>query len=447
MKRNLKQLLALLIALMLAMPTFAFAEEPSVEIVEMDDFDEEPAVSSVDVEPPAEEANEVLLDDLIAEDALPSDDPASQEEAGAEASELTAAIDSAAFSVTGMFPEGAALKVSKVEDEAIARAVEAAVGEAGVYTHRLYRVEVADGENGVTLPASEKAPVVRAEGLDLPAGARVALYDEAVQGAYEIDAQVKDGGNAIVFELADAALLDIFSVEPAEDASEASPEDASEESPEPAAFEQSLTVDGVVVTVKAEPGVFPENAQLFVERVPASQQADEAIGEVRDGDVKVVASYTFDIQVIDPETQEELQPAEGQKVSVSFSLEEAANENLTANVYHFAEDGVEKLDVTREDAMTATVETDGFSVYTLELTYNDPEYALPELLIEEQEETFSSEEDRDRDALLDGYIQRLIDAPLGRSDEIMNANFVSKLAFRGARARLIYYNDGFVEIG
>ena len=29
----------------------------------------------------------------------------------------------------------------------------------------------------------------------------------------------------------------------------------------------------------------------------------------------------------------------------------------------------------------------------------------------------------------------------------MNANFVSKLAFRGARARLIYYNDGFVEIG
>ena len=168
-------------------------------------------------------------------------------------------------------------------------------------------------------------------------------------------------------------------------------EAVAEEIPEPVAFEQSRTVNGVVVTVKAEPGVFPAGAELSVETVPVyqQQQADAAVDEVRDGNQNVAVSYTFDIKVIDPETGEEYQPAEGQTVSVSFALAEVADENLETQVYHVTEDETtgemtaESLDVNTEttpetgEETTAVVETDGFSIYTVEFTYNTLEYVLP----------------------------------------------------------------------
>lgn len=167
-------------------------------------------------------------------------------------------------------------------------------------------------------------------------------------------------------------------------------EGVSEDAPaqEPAAFDQSMTVSGVVVTVQAEAGVFPNNALLSVKRVPVykQRQADAAIDEVRDEDVNVAVSYTFDIKVIDPVTLEELQPAEGRTVNVSFALAEVADENLEANVYHVTEEAgemtAEALDVAQADEVTAgggpsvVVETDGFSIYTVEFTYNKLEYVM-----------------------------------------------------------------------
>ena len=96
------------------------------------------------------------------------------------------------------------------------------------------------------------------------------------------------------------------------------------------AFEQSQTVGDVVVTVKAGPGAFPEGASLVVDRVPVyrQRQADAAIEEVRDEEANVAVSYTFDIKVIDPETNLELQPAGGRSVSVSFAMAEVADGNL-----------------------------------------------------------------------------------------------------------------------
>ena len=155
---------------------------------------------------------------------------------------------------------------------------------------------------------------------------------------------------------------------------------------EPAGFAQSRTVNGVIVTVRAEPGVFPEGAQLSVKRVPVykQRQADAAVEEARDENQNVAVSYTFDIKVIDPATREEIQPADGQKVEVSFALAEVADENLETSVYHIDDNGAaEKLDVTQEDEVTAgsgpsvSVETEGFSLYTVEFTYNALEYVLP----------------------------------------------------------------------
>lgn len=109
---------------------------------------------------------------------------------------------------------------------------------------------------------------------------------------------------------------------------------------------------------------------------------DAAVEAEREDGVNVAASYTFDIKVVDPETGAELQPAAGFGVSVSFTAREVASRNLETQVYHVSEDGqsdalvAESLDVT-EAGRTATAETDGFSYYQVEFTYEKKQYVLP----------------------------------------------------------------------
>ena len=149
------------------------------------------------------------------------------------------------------------------------------------------------------------------------------------------------------------------------------------------AFEQTLVVDDVAVTVAAEPGAFPADAALSVEKVPVVRQAeaDAAVDEVRGDEKNVAVSYTFDIRVLDARGVE-LQPAEGFNVSVSFALAHAADENLEASVYHITEDDAGELTAQALDAVedtaeqTVTAETDGFSLYTVEFTYDSLQYVL-----------------------------------------------------------------------
>lgn len=181
-----------------------------------------------------------------------------------------------------------------------------------------------------------------------------------------------------------------------------SPAPAAEESPVPAAespeesveaqplpveedepFEQSCTVDGVVVTVKAGPGVFPAAAVLVVDKVPASvqAQADAAVEAVRESTQTVAVSYTFDIRVLDADGVE-VQPADGQAVEVSFALAEVGMENLDAGIYHITEEESGGLAAEKLEALvdgpeeTVTTETEGFSLYTVEFTYHTLQYVL-----------------------------------------------------------------------
>ena len=136
------------------------------------------------------------------------------------------------------------------------------------------------------------------------------------------------------------------------------------------------------ITVEAPEGAFPEGARLSVEAVPVKDQSrvEDAVEAERDENRNVAVSYAFDIKVLDA-NGEELQPANGQKVNVSFRRAEVANENLETNVYHITEDEVtgelnaESLTVETENK-TATVETDGFSYYQVEFTYDRMTYTL-----------------------------------------------------------------------
>ena len=139
-----------------------------------------------------------------------------------------------------------------------------------------------------------------------------------------------------------------------------------------AAFEQSAVLDDVTITVSAPEGVFPAGAVLSVEKVYDSS-VEEAVGEIRDNYQNVVETFSFDIGVLD-EQGNEIQPNE--TVKVSFAYNTNTNSNLDTNIYHLDEElNVEKLDVDVVDDV-ATVETDSFSIYTVEFTYNNKQYVM-----------------------------------------------------------------------
>ena len=156
-------------------------------------------------------------------------------------------------------------------------------------------------------------------------------------------------------------------------------EELVEELPEELPFLQTQTLDGVTVTVTAEPGVFPEGAVLSVTKVPVAAQitVDAAVAPQRDGS-NVALSYTFDVSILDDQGAP-LQPADDRTVQVSFSMAQVADANLAPRVYHLAGEGEDlsarPLDVTT-DGDTATVTTDGFSFYTVEFTYGDLQYVM-----------------------------------------------------------------------
>ena len=141
-----------------------------------------------------------------------------------------------------------------------------------------------------------------------------------------------------------------------------------------APFSQSCVVDGVYITVFADEGVFPVDARLTAER--ASDQtrasAEEAVEEQRGEDCNVVASYVFDIKIVD-EDWREIQPDTSKgSVKVAFSLDGVSNDNLDVEIYHIVEDGgtcAQRLDAS-EEGDTVVAETEGFSAYTLQVTYD-----------------------------------------------------------------------------
>lgn len=153
-------------------------------------------------------------------------------------------------------------------------------------------------------------------------------------------------------------------------------------------LEETVTVDGVVITVSADEGVFPNGSKVSARKVSRSEEKEvnEAIEEVRDNEKNVALSYTFDITISDKDGNEIEPDTEKGSVKVSFKMAEIANSNLETDVYHVEEtDGglnAENLDVDTESGRNTesdeiTVETDGFSYYTVEFTYGELQYVLP----------------------------------------------------------------------
>ena len=178
----------------------------------------------------------------------------------------------------------------------------------------------------------------------------------------------------VVSDLNDPAVLEME-----EEISESSDDgmifEDSTESSYPAFFD-AKTVDGVTVSLSAEEGVFPEGAYLSVESVidEKRQIADAAVENARTSDVTVAVSYTFDIKVLNQDGNE-IQPADGKKVTIEFAASEAMDKNLDVSIYHITEKEAEPLKSSIE-GNTIQTETDSFSFFTVEFTYDSLSYTL-----------------------------------------------------------------------
>lgn len=160
---------------------------------------------------------------------------------------------------------------------------------------------------------------------------------------------------------------------------------------EQSAFEQSVNIDGMQISVKADEGVFTGADRISARKVTGKEEEkiNEAIEQEHSDNDRMTKSYTFDIKVLDSKGNE-LQPNNDKGgVYVSFlpldTEQEALNKgNIEVFVYHTSleekdtlrnEDSlqVSKLNVdvstetTKGDTLV-TAKTDGFSYYTVEFT-------------------------------------------------------------------------------
>ena len=150
------------------------------------------------------------------------------------------------------------------------------------------------------------------------------------------------------------------------------------------AFEQTVTVDDVVITVTADEGVFPKDAKATARKASKQEErkVERAIDEVRETSKNVAFSSTYDITITDADENEIEPDTTKGSVRVSFKMAEIANANLETDVYH-VEDTANGLnaenlavDTKGSRADEVAVETDGFSYYTVEFTYGDLQYVL-----------------------------------------------------------------------
>ena len=248
--------------------------------------------------------------------------------------------------------------------------------EEATLTARMETGKPAQQEDTVEVQNEETSPEEVIESSDAPEeeilnkdeeGEEVAQQTVATRGDSDYEMTASDEGQ----KPGKKAVTDNNSVEAASELTEVTAYPA---------FSGKTTENGIEISVSAAEGIFPAGSDLSVSVVPGSDrsQAEEAVEQKRTPDGEVVSSYTFDIKVVNKDGNE-IQPVDGKTVTVSFKTAEVANENLETNVYHLENKNGE-LDAVRlevsEEGTTAKVDTDGFSLYTVEFTYQAKAYVL-----------------------------------------------------------------------
>jgi len=134
-------------------------------------------------------------------------------------------------------------------------------------------------------------------------------------------------------------------------------------------FNQSVTVNGIDITLWALPGVLPADAELRV--APLSTYYEEKVAEYIEENTgnAIEATYSFDINIYSEEAKGYVQPEDG-TVSVTFeAVPDAASADTTLSVYHVEQKDAEIAYATPvADGATGdaiSFDAEHFSVYTV----------------------------------------------------------------------------------
>ena len=148
---------------------------------------------------------------------------------------------------------------------------------------------------------------------------------------------------------------------------------ASEEEEQDVPFYGKKTVDGILVSVKADAGVFPKKAKLKVKKLSQKvdkKKVEEKVEEkLKEEDAELLESFIFDISVLDAEG-EELQPDnEKGDVKVSFERLNILAKGKELAVFHLDEPDAEPEKLSdvkvKEKEKKLEVKTDHFSLFVL----------------------------------------------------------------------------------
>ena len=150
------------------------------------------------------------------------------------------------------------------------------------------------------------------------------------------------------------------------------------------AFQQEKEISGVLVSVKADPGVFPTGAKLQVKKVgkAAEQKVDSALKEkLLENQENLLESMIFDISVLNKDG-EEVQPDNTKgEVKVQFShipfLEENAEKQISVFHLDSVDAAAEKLATEKieEEENAVEVSAEHFSLFAVSLVKKENSFS------------------------------------------------------------------------
>ena len=138
-------------------------------------------------------------------------------------------------------------------------------------------------------------------------------------------------------------------------------------------FNSTQNIGSMSITVQAPEGVFPKDSYFTA----AAVSAGDVVDKVRADGKNVARRYAFDITVYDKDGNEIEPDTSKGDVRVAFQNNLIENNQLDCDVYHVPDgsDTAERLS-GNQSGDTVTVNTDSFSLYVVEFTYDRMSYTM-----------------------------------------------------------------------
>ena len=147
-----------------------------------------------------------------------------------------------------------------------------------------------------------------------------------------------------------------------------------EEQEEDFAFQKEKIVDGILISVKADAGVFPNDAKLRVKRLKSytdKKKVESKIEEKLEEGAELMNSHIFDISILNSEGEEQQPENEKGDVKVSFERLNILEKGKELAVFHLDETDAEAEKLAevevKEEEKSVELKAEHFSLFVVSL--------------------------------------------------------------------------------